>query len=71
VKATASPSLQAEYEKATHHRNPDGDPDQSGIGPIVELGRGPFLLTLNPLFAKQDGRFADQEDLGFEYGLRI
>jgi hypothetical protein len=67
VKATASPSLQGEYEKATHHRNPDGDPDQSGIGPIVELGRGPFLLTLNPLFAKQDG----QEDLGFEYGLRI
>jgi hypothetical protein len=58
-------------KKATHHRNPDGDPDQSGIDPIVELGRGPFLLTLNPLFAKQDGRFADQEDLGFEYGLRI
>jgi len=27
-------------------------------------------LTLNPLFTKQIGTFADQEGLGFEYGWR-
>jgi hypothetical protein len=29
-----------------------------------------LLLTLNPLFTKQTGTFADQEGLGFEYGWR-
>ena len=48
----------------------DGDPNQFGFGPIVELAKGPFLLTLNPLFTKQIGTFADQEGLGFEYGWR-
>jgi len=28
------------------------------------------LLTFNPLFSKQVGKFADQEGLGFEYGWR-
>ena len=28
------------------------------------------LLTLNPLFTRQIGTFADQEGLGFDYGWR-
>src|SRR6478736_4130392 len=64
-------SFQAGYEQAINHgAQVDGDPNQFGFGPIVELAKGPFLLTLNPLFTKQIGTFADQEGLGFEYGWR-
>ena len=64
-------SFQAGYEQAINHgAQVDGDPNQFGSGPIVELAKGPFLLTLNPLFTKQIGTFADQEGLGFEYGWR-
>jgi hypothetical protein len=64
-------SFQTGYEQAFNHgAQIDGDPNQFGFGPIVELAEGPLLLTLNPLFTKQIGTFADQEGLGFEYGWR-
>jgi hypothetical protein len=64
-------SFQTGYEQAFNHgAQVDGDPNQFGFGPIIELAKGPFLLTLNPLFTKQIGTFADQEGLGFEYGWR-
>jgi len=64
-------SFQTGYEQAFNHgAQVDGDANQFGFGPIVELAKGPFLLTLNPLFTKQIGTFADQEGLGFEYGWR-
>jgi hypothetical protein len=57
-------SFQAGYEQAINHgAQVDGDPYQFGFGPIVELAKGPFLLTLNPLFTKQIDTFADQEGL--------
>ena len=64
-------SFQTGYEQAFNHgAQVDGDPNQFGFGPIVELAKGSLLLTLNPLFTKQIGTFADQEGLGFEYGWR-
>jgi hypothetical protein len=64
-------SFQAGYEQSINHGvQVDGNPNEFGFGPIVELAKGPFLLTLNPLFTKQIGTFADQEGLGFEYGWR-
>jgi hypothetical protein len=38
------------------------------FGPIVELAKGKFVLTTNPLFFKEQGHLAEQEGLGFEYG---
>ena len=65
-------SFQLGYEQAinSHKHLDDGEPNEFGFGPIVELASGKFLLTLNPLFGKQIGTFADQEGLGFEYGWR-
>jgi hypothetical protein len=64
-------SFQTGYEQAFNHgAQVDGDANQFGFGPIFELAKGPFLLTLNPLFTKQIGTFADQGGLGFEYGWR-
>ena len=48
----------------------DGEPNEFAFGPIVEVAKGKFLLTLNPLFTRQIGTFADQEGLGFDYGWR-
>src|SRR6476660_8284052 len=63
-------SFKTGYEQAFNHgAQVDGDANQFGFGPIVELAKG-LLLTLNPLFTKQIGTFADQEGLGFEYGWR-
>ena len=65
-------SFQAGYEQAINHgAQVGGDPNQFGFGPIVELAKGQFLLTLNPLFTKQIGTLADdQQGLGFDYGWR-
>jgi hypothetical protein len=64
-------AVQGEYESAINHgAQEDGEPNEFAMGPIVELAKGPLLLTLNPLFGKQIGTFADQEGLGFEYGWR-
>ena len=64
-------AFQMQYEQAINHgAQEDGDPNEFAVGPIVELARGPLLLTFNPLFGKQIGKFADQEGLGFEYGWR-
>jgi hypothetical protein len=65
-------SFQLGYEQAinSHKHLDDGEANEFGFGPIIELASGKFLLTLNPLFGKQIGTFADQEGLGFEYGWR-
>ena len=64
-------AFQMGYEEALNHGvQVDGEPNEFAFGPIVELASGPLLLTLNPLFGKQIGTFADQEGLGFEYGWR-
>ncbi len=65
-------SFQAGYEQAinNHKHLDDAQANAFGFGPIVELAKGSFLLTLNPLFTKQIGTYADQEGLGFEYGWR-
>jgi hypothetical protein len=62
-------AVQLEYQQALNHGDiENGDPNEFGFGPIIELAKGPVLMTLNPLFGKQLGEFADQESLGFEYG---
>jgi hypothetical protein len=64
-------AFQMQYEQAINHgAQEDGEPNELAMGPIVELAKGPLLLTFNPLFGKQIGTFADQEGLGFEYGWR-
>jgi hypothetical protein len=65
-------AFQMGYEQAinNHKHLDEGEANEFGFGPIVELASGKFLLTLNPLFSKQIGTFADQEGLGFEYGWR-
>lgn len=65
-------SFQAGYEQAinNHKHLDEAEANNFGFGPIVEWAKGSFLLTLNPLFTKQIGTYADQEGLGFEYGWR-
>jgi hypothetical protein len=65
-------SFQAGYEQAinNHEHLDEAEANNFGFGPIVEWAKGSFLLTLNPLFTKQIGTYADQEGLGFEYGWR-
>jgi hypothetical protein len=46
-------------------------PNEISFGPIVELAKGPLVLTLNPLFNRQQGDFANQKGLGFEYGWQL
>jgi hypothetical protein len=46
-------------------------PHEISFGPIVELAKGSVVLTLNPLFNRQQGEFANQEGLGFEYGWQL
>jgi hypothetical protein len=38
------------------------------FGPILEVAKDKFLLTLNPMFVKEQGDLAEQEGFGFEYG---
>jgi hypothetical protein len=47
-----------------------GEADEIEFGPIVELGTGKLLLTLNPLFSGQVGENRETDGLGFEYGWR-
>ena len=63
-------SFQGGYEKPLNHSPDDSEPPALGFGPIIELAKGPLVLTLNPLFTRQLGSLADQEGLGFEYGWR-
>src|SRR5262245_12347125 len=58
-------SFQFGYEQAINHgAQVEGNPNEFAFGPIVEVAKGPFVLTLNLLFTKQIGTFADQEGLG-------
>jgi hypothetical protein len=54
------------YEQALRQ----GDANQLGFGPILEVAKGPLLLTLDPIFTKQRGEFADQKG-GFDYGWQL
>lgn len=64
-------SFQGGYAQALNHgEQVNGAPNEFAFGPIVEVAKGPFVLTLNPLFTKQVGTFSDQEGLGFDYGWR-
>src|SRR5262245_24959921 len=64
-------AFQMGFSQALNHGvQVDGEPNEFAFGPIVELARGPLLLTLNPLFGKQIGTFADQKGLGCDYGWR-
>ena len=52
----------------------DARDDEAGdyhFGPIVELAKNKFLLTLNPLFYKERGDRAEQDGWGFEYGWQL
>jgi len=52
----------------------DAREDEAGdyhFGPIVELAKNKFLLTLNPLFYKERGDRAEQDGWGFEYGWQL
>ena len=52
----------------------DARDDEAGdyhFGPIVELAKSKFLLTLNPLFYKERGDRAEQDGWGFEYGWQL
>jgi hypothetical protein len=62
-------SVQGGYEKAINHGD-DQNADEIGFGPIVELAKGPLLLTLNPLFTDQVGDNRQTSGLGFDYGWR-
>ena len=62
-------AIQGGYEKAINHGD-EQNADEIGFGPIVELAKGPLLLTLNPLFTDQVGDNAQTESLGFGYGWR-
>jgi hypothetical protein len=60
-------AIQGGFEKAVKNASMT-EPNDVHFGPIVELAKDKFLLTLNPLFFKERGPLADQDGLGFEYG---
>jgi hypothetical protein len=62
-------AVQGGYEKAINHGN-EQNADEIGFGPIVELAKGPLLVTLNPLFTDQVGVNRQTNGLGFDYGWR-
>jgi hypothetical protein len=63
-------AVQGGYAQALNHGD-QGQPNEFSFGPIVELAKGPWVLTLNPLFNRQQGEFANQQGLGFEYGGQV
>lgn len=60
-------AIQGGFEKAVAGARKT-EPDDVHFGPIVELAKSKFLLTLNPMFFKERGPHANQDGLGFEYG---
>jgi hypothetical protein len=60
-------AIQGGFEKAVG-RAAKNEPGDVHFGPIVELAKDKLLLTLNPLFFKERGPYADQQGLGFGYG---
>jgi hypothetical protein len=62
-------AIQGGYEKAINHGD-EQNADEIGFGPIVELAKGPLLLTLNPLFTDQVGDNRQTDGLGFQYAWR-
>jgi hypothetical protein len=62
-------AIQGGFERAVASARKT-EPDDVHFGPIVELAKSKFLLTLNPMFFKERGPHADQDGLGFEYGAQ-
>lgn len=62
-------AIQGGFEKAVAGARTT-EPDDVQFGPIVELAKRKFLLTLNPIFFKERGPHADQDGLGFDYGAQ-
>jgi hypothetical protein len=62
-------AIQGGYEKAINHGD-EQNADEIGFGPIVELAKGPRLMTVNPLFTDQVGDNRHTDSLGFGYGWR-
>jgi hypothetical protein len=60
-------AVQGGFEKPVEKAKAE-DPPGYHFGPIVELAKDKFLLTLNPLFFKETGDLAEQSGFGFEYG---
>jgi hypothetical protein len=60
-------AVQGGVEKPLLEARREEAPDFS-LGPIIELAKSDFLLTLNPLFFREFGELAEQEGWGFEYG---
>jgi len=60
-------AVQGGVEKPLFEASREEAPDFS-LGPIIELAKNDFLLTLNPLFFREFGELAEQEGWGFEYG---
>ena len=63
-------AVQGGYAQAVNQLNTE-QAHEISFGPIVELAKGPVVLTLNPLFNRQQGDFSNQEGLGFEYGWQV
>lgn len=47
------------------------DPDEFEFGPIMEVASHGFLLTLNPRLVDQVGKYAETDNLGFEYAAQL
>jgi hypothetical protein len=57
-------SFQTGYEQAFNHgAQVDGEANQFGFGPIVELAKGPFLLTLIRYSQSRSGRSPTRKGL--------
>jgi hypothetical protein len=63
-------AVQGGYAQAVNQLDTE-QAHEISFGPIVELAKGPVVLTLNPLFNRQQGEFSNQEGLGFEYGWQV
>ncbi len=59
-------AFQGSYTQATI----SGEANEIEFGPIVELAKGPLVLTLNPLLTAQVGDNRETDGLGFQYGWR-
>ncbi len=46
-------------------------PDEAEFGPVIELARGPWLLTLNPRLFRELGQYSDQDWFGAEYASQL
>jgi hypothetical protein len=46
-------------------------PDELEFGPVIEIAGKTWLASFNPRLARELGKFADQESVGFEYAAQF